>query len=176
MKSKKPTFEEVAFDATFKIVGVEVLRQEEKYAWCSFCGGRLRHPVLLERNAGTAFRVGKTCIGRVGLELTGSEKTVWKRKRPKEAKPKPRGEEPKKEMHPGYKKALEEYKKERAEEFTKELHRIFDEAEEKKKEEELEKEEVEKFRKEIERLVKGEKKPKVEEGEDYFSLDDVFED
>lgn len=111
MKSKKPTFEEVAFDATFKIVGVEVLQQEEKYAWCSFCGGRLRHPVLLERNDGKAFRVGKTCIGRVGLELTGSEKTVVKRKRPKVAEPKPRVEE-----------------------------------------------------------------PKVEEGEDYFSLDDVFED
>ena len=98
----RPTYEEVTYDKTFRIVGVEVLQQEEKYAWCSFCGGRLRHPVLLERNDGKAFRVGKTCIGRVGLELTGSEKTVVKRKRPKEAKPKPRVEEPKVEEGEDY--------------------------------------------------------------------------
>ncbi len=151
-KSKRPTYEEVVFDASFKIVGVEVLQQEEKYAWCSFCGGRLRHPVLLERNDGQAFRVGKTCIGRVGLELTGSEKTVWRRKHRKVAEPKPRVEEPKPMKNDDVAKLVAKWEREKKEE------------------------EDEKFPKEIEELVKAEKKPKDEEGEDYFSLDDVFED
>jgi len=104
-------------------------------------------------NDGQAFRVGKTCIGRVGLELTGSEKTVWRRKHRKVAEPKPRVEEPK-EMHPGFKKALEEQKKKEIEELLKEIR---GEDEIKKKPE------------------KREEQPKVED-DDEFNLDDIFDD
>jgi len=74
-KSKRPTFEEVVFDATFKVVGAGDMPKGEHF-WCSFCGGRGIHFVLLERNDGQAFKVGRTCLGRVGLELPKSVKKV----------------------------------------------------------------------------------------------------
>lgn len=86
-KSKRPTFEEVTYDKTFKVVGAGDMPKGEHF-WCAFCGGRGIHFVLLERNDGQAFKVGHTCIGKVGLELPKSvAKVTIKRVSTEEKKP-----------------------------------------------------------------------------------------
>lgn len=77
-KRRVPSFAEVIYDADFEIAGLVRLKEGE-FAHCVFCGGRMKYPVLLRRlTDNTLWRVGKTCIGRVGLDdkLTGKEKTV----------------------------------------------------------------------------------------------------
>lgn len=135
--TKGYVYEEVTFDYTFEIVGIGDT-PEGTYTHCAFCGVRIKHLVYLKRLPDKTFwKVGHSCVNRVGLYVTESTKRLHFRREPKP--PRPKVEEPKvekpKEMHPGTKKFLEELKKKEDEEF----------------------------RKEIERLVKGEKKPKVEE-------------
>ena len=72
----KPTFAEIIYDAKFEVVGVGTMPKGE-YFWCSFCGGRGIHFVLLKRlTDNSTWKVGKTCIGRVGLTLPKSAKKV----------------------------------------------------------------------------------------------------
>ena len=75
-KRGEPTFAEIIYDATFEVVGLLRLKEGE-FAHCCFCGNRMKYPVLLRRLTDrSTWKVGKICIGRVGLELTGKEKTV----------------------------------------------------------------------------------------------------
>lgn len=72
----KPSFEEVIHDAKFEVVGAGTMPEGE-YFWCAFCGGRGIHFVLLKRlTDNSTWKVGHTCIGRVGLELPKSVKKV----------------------------------------------------------------------------------------------------
>lgn len=84
MKDKR-NFAEVIHDAKFEVVGVGDMPKGE-YFWCAFCGGRGIHFVLLKRlTDNTTWKVGKTCIGRVGLTLPKSvKKVVIKREEKKE--------------------------------------------------------------------------------------------
>lgn len=102
----KPNFEEVIHDAKFEVVGAGTMPEGEHF-WCAFCGGRGIHFVLLKRlTDNSTWKVGNTCIGRVGLTLPKSvKKVVIKReKKPvkvaeEKAKSKPKekeAEEPKK--------------------------------------------------------------------------------
>jgi len=159
------TFEERVYDARFEVVGVGKMPEGE-FFWCSFCGNRAKHFILVKKlTDNTTWKVGKFCVGRVGLELTGKEKTVivkrdtkkYKRveeqKAEKDEKPKER-----EETHPGMKKFLEEQRKKEEEEFVKEINELVkvEKKPEKKEEQKAENDE--------------------EEEEDYFSLDDIFED
>lgn len=75
MKDKQG-FAEIIHDAKFEVVGAGTMPEGEHF-WCSFCGGRGIHFVLLKRlTDNTTWKVGKTCIGRVGLELPKSVKKV----------------------------------------------------------------------------------------------------
>ena len=40
---------------------------KDEYFWCAFCGGRGTHYVTLKRDDKRNFKVGRTCLGRVGL-------------------------------------------------------------------------------------------------------------
>jgi len=72
----KPTFAEIIYDAKFEVVGEGTMPKGEHF-WCSFCGGRGIHFVLLKRlTDNSTWKVGKTCIGRVGLTLPKSVKKV----------------------------------------------------------------------------------------------------
>lgn len=72
----KPNFEEVIHDAKFEVVGAGTMPEGEHF-WCAFCGGRGIHFVLLKRlTDNTTWKVGNTCIGRVGLTLPKSVKKV----------------------------------------------------------------------------------------------------
>jgi len=72
----KPTFAEIIYDAKFEVVGVGDMPKGEHF-WCAFCGGRGVTFVLLKRlNDNTTWKVGRTCIGRVGLTLPKSAKKV----------------------------------------------------------------------------------------------------
>jgi len=81
----KPNFAEIIQDAKFEVVGAGTMPEGEHF-WCSFCGGRGIHFVLVKKlTDNTTWKVGKTCLGRVGLELPKSvKKVVIKREGKKE--------------------------------------------------------------------------------------------
>jgi len=63
------TFEERVYNAKFEVVGAGTMPKGE-FAHCAFCGCRLIHFVLLKRlTDNSTWKVGNTCIGRVGLTL-----------------------------------------------------------------------------------------------------------
>lgn len=73
---KEPTFADKLHDARFEIVGVGTMPKGE-YFWCSFCGNRAKHFVLLRRTTDdTTWKVGKWCVGKVGLEVPKKAKRV----------------------------------------------------------------------------------------------------
>ena len=150
--TKGYALEEITYDHKFEIVGIGDT-PEGTYTHCAFCGLRIKHIVYLKRLTDATFwKVGHTCVGKVGLEVTESTKRLRFRREPKPPPPPPKVEKPKPMTNDELDKLVAKWEREKKEE------------------------EDEEFRKEIEGLVKGEKKPKDEEGEDYFSLDDVFED
>jgi len=87
MKREKSTiirftsFADVAVGHKFEIVKVDTVPKGECFH-CAFCGGRGIHFVKLRRDDGGFYKVGKTCLGRVGLEL----KEEVKKPAPKVAK------------------------------------------------------------------------------------------
>jgi len=75
-RKDKRDFAEIIHDARFEVVGVGDMPEGE-YFWCTFCGNRAIHFVLLKRlTDNTTWKVGKACIGRVGLTLPKSVKRV----------------------------------------------------------------------------------------------------
>ena len=73
---KEPNWEEIIYDAKFEVIGVGDMPKGE-FAHCAFCGCRLIHFVALKRlTDNSTWKVGKTCIGRVGLSLPKSVKRV----------------------------------------------------------------------------------------------------
>lgn len=75
-RKDKPDFAEMLHDARFEVVGVGDMPEGE-FFWCSFCGNRAIHFVLLKRlTDNTTWKVGKGCICRVGLTLPKSVKRV----------------------------------------------------------------------------------------------------
>jgi len=72
----KPNFAETLHDAKFEILGVGTMPEGE-YFWCSFCGNRAKRFVLVKKlTDNTTWKVGKWCVGRVGLEVPKSVKKV----------------------------------------------------------------------------------------------------
>jgi len=65
---KRLSFEEVTVGYEFKIVGTGRM-EEGKFFHCILCGGRGKNFIKLERSDGSFFKVGGTCLGRVGLSL-----------------------------------------------------------------------------------------------------------
>jgi len=73
---REPNFAEIIHDAKFEILGVGDMPEGE-YFWCSFCGNRAKHFVLVRRASdNSTWKVGKFCVDKVGLELTGKESAV----------------------------------------------------------------------------------------------------
>ena len=84
----KPDFAEIIHDAKFEVVGAGTMPEGEHF-WCAFCGGRGIHFVLLKRlTDNTTWKVGNTCIGRVGLTLPKSVKKVVIKREVKKTPPK----------------------------------------------------------------------------------------
>lgn len=131
----KPKFAEVIQDAKFEVVGAGTMPEGEHF-WCSFCGGRGIHFVLLKRlTDNSTWKVGKTCIGRVGLTLPKSvKKVVIKREAEKKSlKVAEKKAEPKSKEKEAEKPKKKETKEPKAEELKKEevssedIENIFEE-------------------------------------------------
>lgn len=69
MKKAKQTFEELTTGHTFGYVRKEAKLPAGTFFWCAFCGGRGRVSHTISRDDGLEFRVGTTCLKRVGLEV-----------------------------------------------------------------------------------------------------------
>jgi len=157
----RDTFSEIVYKIDYdKGGGWEVVgigdSPKGTFTWCAFCGCRIKHCILVRRLIDDAcFKVGRDCVGRVGLEVPKDVRRLRFRRDPvplyrKVEKPKER-----EETHPGMKKFLEEQKKKEDEEFVREINESV-KVEEKPK--------------------KPEKKESIEEDEDGYNLDDIFED
>jgi len=91
LKAEKTEFETIAMGHKFKAVGQGKLdKEKDEHFWCQFCGGRGEKYVVIERDDGRRFLVGRTCLGRVGLEYVHSlpEATIKKSEMVKRVAPK----------------------------------------------------------------------------------------
>jgi hypothetical protein len=70
------SFAEIIYDTKWELIGVGDA-PKGYYAWCAFCGLRVKRFAYLKRlRDGTHFKVGQTCVGRVGLEVTEKTKRL----------------------------------------------------------------------------------------------------
>lgn len=67
-KVKKPLFAEIRYGHTFVLEAFGRAKEGE-FFHCAFGGCRMEYFILLCRNDGARYKVGRTCCGKVGLEL-----------------------------------------------------------------------------------------------------------
>jgi hypothetical protein len=74
-KPEYPSYEKLGGGHTFEVTDYGKL-PEGTHFWCAFCGGRLYEFIEIKRDDGKKYKVGETCLGRVGLVIPKQEKIL----------------------------------------------------------------------------------------------------
>lgn len=70
VRPDRESYEKIVGGYKFEVVGVGTTKDYPKEAfWCAFCGGRGKRFIEIKRSDGTHYKVGETCLGRVGLVI-----------------------------------------------------------------------------------------------------------
>lgn len=83
-KPKKPEripFLELVTGHSFCVTDVGSMPEGENY-WCAFCGGRGKHFIEIKREDKKKYKVGKRCLGKVGLTMDDAPEKVLLAKHP----------------------------------------------------------------------------------------------
>jgi len=74
-----PEFTSIVLGHSFETIEVGT---QSQYFWCAFCGSRAKYFILIEREDGRRFKVGRTCLEKIGLSIRRNAFPRTKNKQP----------------------------------------------------------------------------------------------